>query len=403
MKRQGLFLAAVFALTLAVGLSVGLLLFSQAGPATAQPVPAFASVDDDYRISSIEGIVWRIDDTGDLPVWELDVYVIHILSSTVVITNGLAAEEGVYARIEFEKAPPELEKALPEGMIATKVELQNVPATALFDQIRTMDGEALWMVGNTNIEIGADTLVPDVVEVGDFALVEGFRSQVGITATRIEILSTENPVLFDGIIKSIRGNVWRVGDIAVVAPPPDHVHGNVIIGSRVKVYGAQIGPNRVGASEIWVMNNIGRHSLTGWLLGIRGMDYPYLWQVNLLDGYEFRPIAVLVEADTVIDASQAPVEPRAWLDMETIGESESLYRAESITVTTHPPKRQFFGVIEEMPAQGTLGQWIISGYAVLVTEQSSITGTPVEGAGVWVAVQVSHDGMLIVELMDVLG
>ncbi len=63
-------------------------------------------------------------------LWVVDRYPVTVISTTTIISNGLAARPGVWARVEAVKGT---------GLQATTLELQTVPTSDLYNRIEVLD------------------------------------------------------------------------------------------------------------------------------------------------------------------------------------------------------------------------------------------------------------------------
>ncbi|MCB0240396.1 MAG: hypothetical protein KDH08_17515, partial [Anaerolineae bacterium] len=141
----------------------------------------------------------------------------------------------------------------------------------------------------------------------------------------------------------------------------------------------------------------------GWLVSVNGDTFPYLWRVNLLDGSGLSPAYVAVFENTVVDETAGAAGYRSWLDIQADYSGNGYYRARRIVVLAHPPKQTVTGIVEEMPAAGTLGQWRVSGHRVEVTGDTALIGAPQMGSLVTVLGTPDYSNKLTAESIQALG
>ena len=346
---------------------------------------------------AFEGMVHAVG--GGIPaLWVVGNYPVTVISTTTIISNGIAAQPGVWARVEVIKAA---------GLQATSLELQPIPTSDLYDRIASIDPDlALWQVGNTWVSLGPETQVSGAVpQVGHLALVHGDRSASGIDARTIMVVAADAEVVYQGTANLIGANAWLVDDVTVELTAATVFSGSTAVqGSQVLVRGAELGPRRLRAAHIWTLDDVDPQiQLIGWLLRIDGQGFPYLWRVNLIDGPRLRPVFVTVYEDTLIDETAGPATPGVWLSAQALHQGNDVYRAQNISVLPRPPKRQIIEQVVTLPQDGLLGIWQVGDYRVEVSAETGIVGTPHVGAMVWVSGTPDFANVLQAQLIEVLG
>jgi hypothetical protein len=390
MSGRHILLIVVATLALATGLVLGL---SWIANGSLPSVPVLGSPDTPPGLPgfAFEDIVYQISG-GDSGTWVIGRWTVAVVPSTTIITNGFPVEPGAWARVEAIKTSNRLQ--------ASVIELQNPPESDLFDRIEAKDGDSLWLVGDTHVSIGPQTVITGDLpaEVSDLVFVHGTRSQEGVRAQRVVVAPPDSSV-FQGHIVALGSSTWQVDDVTVVIDENTQITGDPVVGGLVEVVGEEVGPRRLLA---WHIRTVPDESV-GWLVLIEGQSFPYLWRVNLLDGPDMNLVFVGVDEDTIIDEAQGPAVQGAWLVLDMTALSGEYYQAHSITVLPRSPKRHFVGVVETMPASGSLGKWSIGGYRVLVDENTGILGIPAVGERVWVVGETDQDNTMRAELLEVVG
>jgi hypothetical protein len=394
MKRHLLTLAAAFALALLLGLALALPVLLNALPQPASLAPADSPLTPDV---AFEGMIHAVG-TGTPALWVIDDFPVTVISTTVIISNGLVARPGVWARVEAAKRG---------GLHATVVELQAVPTSDLYDRIEALaEAQGVWQVGNTWVHVGPETqLTGPPPAIGSLALVHGVRSGNGIDARRILVVAADSEVIYQGTLVGLGPDTWQVGDVTLEITSTTVFSGAVpTLGSQVQARGVETGPRRLLATHIWTLDGVEPQvSFTGWLQRIEGQAFPYLWRVNFLDGPALRPVFVLVYDDTLVDETAGPANPGAWLTIASLYQGSAVYRAQSIAVLPRAPKRQIVGQIASLPASGLVGIWQVDAYRVEVGQGTGIVGTPGVGAMVWVSGAPDYANILQAQLIEVLG
>jgi hypothetical protein len=177
-----------------------------------------------------------------------------------------------------------------------------------------------------------------------------------------------------------------------------------VIGSQVQARGAEVGPNRLAAAHIWILEDASPAvRFTGWLQRIDGQVFPILWRVNLLDGPQLRPVLMTVYRDTLIDESAGPAAPGAWLAGEAVHQGNTVYRANTIAVLPRAPKSQFIERIVSLPPNDLFGIWKVGQYRVEVTPNTGIVGSPHAGSMVWISGTPDFANVIQAQLIEVLG
>ncbi len=392
MKRQFPLLIGAFALALLLGV----LLRGLAGWPVESDRPATADAPPAPGLA-FEGTVHMVG-AGTPALWVVGDYPVTVISTTIVITNGLAAQPGIWARVE----------ALKQATLqATTIELQPAPTSDLYDRIRAIDaGRGVWQVGNTLVSVGPETVViGSAPAVDHWAQVHGTLSGQGIDASRIVVVSADGEAIYQGLLRAMNGSVWQIDHVTVEISPTTVISGGApAIGSQVQARGAEVGPSRLAAAHIWILEDATpEFRFVGWLQRIDGQAPPYLWRINLIDGPQLRPVLMTVYRDTPIDESAGPAMPGAWLAGAAVHQGNTVYRANAIAVLPRAPKSQFVGQVVSLPPSGLFGIWQVGQYRVEVASGAGIVGSPRVGAMVWVSGPPDYANVIQAQLIEVLG
>ena len=324
--------------------------------------------------------------------------IFQVVPGTEISANGVPIQPGVWARVEAEK---------PEGqpLQATVIELQQAPDGDIFDRIVAIDNDTgIWQVGDTDVVVSQATTVQGTPSVGALVNVNGRWSLDGLAAGTIVVDSSAEPVMYLGTIVQQQAGQWLVDDVVVDLSDSPPIVGDPEIGAQVEVVGTETGPRHLKAQSISVLSGTAQfQQRNGWLVSVNGDTFPYLWRVNLLDGSGLSPAYVAVFENTVVDETAGAAGYRSWLDIQADYSGNGYYRARRMVVLAHPPKQTVTGIVEEMPAAGTLGQWRVSGHRVEVTGDTALIGAPQMGGLVTVLGTPDYSNKLTAESIQALG
>lgn len=396
MKRRITTLSLGFLLALLLGVAVAVPLLLDA----REPISSGAEAPDNAPVApgiALEGIVHYVSG-GSPSLWVIDTYPITVVSSTHIISHGLPARPGVWARVEAIKSA---------GLQAMTLELQDVPTSDFYDRITAID-ESLgqWRVGQTLVRHGPDTVVTGVEpREGHLALVHGTRSMDGIDAHRILVVAADAEVVYQGTLTMMGATAWQVDDVLVELTATTVFSGSTpAIGSRVQARGTETGLRRLRAAHVWTLDDADPQiRFTGWLQRIDGQAFPYVWRVNLIDGPQLRQVFVAVYEDTLVDETAGPAAPGAWLSGELVYQGNAFYQAARVAVLPRAPKRQIVEQIRAMPADTSWGIWQVGQYRVEVGQETGIIGSPQVGDMVWVSGTPDYANILQAQVIEVLG
>ena len=396
MKRLITLASIVFVVALVVGLLASRLFLTRPPAAgdllTAQPgsTPESSLVTFEGGVSQWSAVVPS--------TWVVDQYRFRVVAQTEVITNGLTIQTGVWARVEALKDEQ-------QTMEARTVELQIAPSGEIFDRVVSMNSATgVWQVGDTEVLVSGQTTIQGTPAVDALVYVKGQWSLAGLAADQAVVQSSVGQVIYQGKIVQQQATQWVVDDVVVDLSDSPSILGDPEIGAQVEVYGVETGPRHLRAQAIIVSSGETEFQRRdGWLVSIDGDDFPYLWRINLLEGTGIVPVYVAVFENTEIDETAATAGYRTWLDIQADHTGAGYYRARRIVALPRPPKQTITGIVEQMPASGTVGQWRISGHRVAVSDDTAIIGAPHLGSLVTVLGAPDYSNALNAESIEVLG
>lgn len=366
-----------------------------------QPSPPPISVEDALSLvsSTVPG------------TWAISNYPFLVDSTTRIVTNGLTAEPGVWARVEMVKLSPEVPGSARRR--ATAIELLRArsdpgPNDEIVDRVREIDGAVgLWLVGGVQVLISPETVRDPSIVIDDVVLVRGHRSSEGLLADTIARLPAGQEVFFDGVIRNMNGEEWQVevdsAQLVMVDITNSSVEGQPGTNREVSVHGIELQEGVVHAIRVWISDEVTVFELVGWLRSIDASSSNALWNVRIVDGPALQSAYVAIDDDTQIDEGQANVTPNAWLEITARREQADIYRAERVKVLPHPPKRSLKGVVQQAPGGARTGEWIVDQYRVIVTSNTAVTGNPGQGSFVEVSGQLDYEGAIVAEVIGAIA
>ncbi len=396
MKRLVILCAVVFVAAMAVGLLASQLLPPRSLRATA-PLTAQADSPTQGSHVTFEGIVSQGSATVPSS-WVVGTYHFQVVPETELITNGYTVQPGVWARVEAIKYEQ-------QSLQASIVELDSAPGGEIFDRVVAIDDDTgIWQVGDTEVVVSSTTEIQGTPVVDALVYVRGHWSLDGLAAGEIAVQSAASQVIYQGEINQMQAGQWLVDDVVVDLSDSPPVTGDAEIGALVVVYGVETSSRHLRAQSISVSNGMTEFQhREGWLVAVEGDDFPYVWRVNLLDGSGIAQVFVAVFEDSVVDETAASAGYRSWLDIQVDNIGADYYRARRIAVLSHPPKQTITGIVEEMPAAGTFGRWLVSGHRVDVVADTALIGAPEVGSLVTVIGTPDYSNALTAESIQALG
>lgn len=365
-----------------------------------QPAPAPVSVEGPLTLVSAE----------QPGLWVIRSYPFVVDSATQLVTHGLTPAPDVWARAELVKMPADA------GGLARRrasvVELlspasQPGPADEMVDRVHQMDTTTgRWQVGDTEVVVGANVPITGSVALGDVVWVRGQRTATGLQATSVARLPDGPEVYFSGRLEEVRNDQWRVradqGQQVTVYVSSAHIEGEPVLGGVVRVYGLEAQPGRVHALRIWAEQGGAASQWVGWLQSMEAVGAVGLWRIGRAVDTTLQPVFLVVDGNTALDTSQAPLALGAWLRVTALQESETLYRGQQVSVLARPPKQTVQGVVNAMPESG-IGEWQVDRYRVVVTDETAVVGNPQVGSFVFVSGQPDYTAALVAQVVETMA
>ncbi|RME43171.1 MAG: hypothetical protein D6791_16100 [Chloroflexi bacterium] len=290
-----------------------------------------------------------------------------------------------------------------------------------------------WIVSGRTVHVTSATQIEQEhgpVAMYAFVEVKGPQQADGsVNATKIEVKigagsggNGRSYTQFYGTIDSMPANGltgdWSVGGRTVhvdAATRIEQEHGPVAVGVYVEVKGWLEADDSVSAVKIEVKEGqssgsggSGGGSIVGTYTKFYGTvdNYPDglvgLWSVS--------GQSVEVTPTTWIDQEHGPVTQGAYVEVEGWVQTDGTVTATKIEVKDSPGNygdgshTKFYGTVEQLPADGLVGTWWVSGRAVQVDSSTWINqehGTVMVGAYIEVEGMPQTDGSIIATKIEV--
>lgn len=358
---------------------------------------------------TLEGRLIVVED-GVSRAWAIDNILFSVPAEALVVTGGIPIETGVWARAELLKLPASAGEPARRQALAVEIlrpASQSGPTVELLDRVsEIVEGDGPFpqlRVGNTQVLIDASTGYDPSVGENDLVLVRGAWENNAVLAESVAAQPEGEEVFLEGTV-----DVMGVGKLLVRTPQNENrevdisesrIDGLPAIDSPVRVHGLELPDRSIKGIHVWVNPSGSRQHLLGWLMA----NHETLWTVGVVNRASLQPVLLLIQPTTLMDQTAAAVQPGAWLDITAVYDGADLYRAETITLLSHPPKIVVQGVVEALPADGLLGEWQVAQRRVVVTDATGIKGAPAVGAFVWLTGIPDLEATLHAELIDVLA
>lgn len=367
-------------------------------------------------------VVTALPDTqGWIGEWTVGGRVVRVTAATRIEQRAGPPEVGIYVKVE---GPARADGSIDATKIETSMRggggvrlekfrgvVESLPSSP------GLIGE--WTVGGRTVRVAATTTIKQKhgpVAVGVTVEVEGIPQNDGsFLAVEIETQNGPNNLAeFKGVVESLPSDPGRIGDWIVsgrtVRVTADtrimEQHGPAAVGAFVEVTGTPQEDGSIIAVRIQVekrmQGNPGSQvKFFGTIESLPPMD-------DLKGEWTVSGRKVLVVEGTIIRREDG-VRPEVGAAVEVLGrvDAEAVVTARMIVVkgVMIGNLTQLFGVIEQLPmTDGFIGDWVVAGRTVRVTEKTRIKReyrSVAEGAFVEVRGRPEEDGALLAVSIDV--
>ena len=262
--------------------------------------------------------------------------------------------------------------------IVVKDELANRHIRGTINEI----ADDYWVINRATVLIDENTVIEgDEPDVGDIAEAWVTVTPDGLLATRIVVSDYPRLSTLKGVVEAIEGDVWTVSGRDVLTNEDTVIIGHPEVGDEVSVIGMIEDDGTFLARFIYKQveppekERLTRFS--GFITDIIAPAVegdPTLWVVRSSvesNGYT-ETFEVWISDTTVVDAK---VDPAVGVFVKGYGHKndDGSIDARKVQVI-EAPKVPFMGVITQRPETGAVGEWIIGGVTVYVTEDTEVMG-----------------------------
>jgi len=273
-----------------------------------------------------------------------------------------------------------------DQITATHVIVQDTPVNMHFRNVINEMHDDYWVVGRTMVLIDDNTVIEgDDPDIGDIAEVWGTVTPDGLLANRILVGNYRRMATLVGEVETIEGDLWTISGRDVLTNDETGFLGNPGIGDTVSVVGEILDDGTFLARVIYNLERAPGFEMarfSGFITDIVepvAVGDPILWvvQSSVEVNGEMVMLDVWISDKTVVNAE---VEPAVGAFVKGFGQenNDGSIDAHKVNVT-EPPQVPFMGQITQQPEGSVIGEWIIGGVTVHVTEDTQVVGDFEEG------------------------
>lgn len=277
----------------------------------------------------------------------------------------------------------------PDGLIATRIHVKDAPHEVHFrGRIQEMNDDS-WVVAYQTVKITEDTVIEgDEPHVGDVAEVWAAPTPDGLVATRIVVTSPTRYAIVRGVVESISDTLWVIDGREVGVNEDTKIIGHPEVGDQVIAVAQVADDGTLMARSIYKIPNMppqDRVVFSGFITEIQepgNEGDPTMWVVTsrLEHNGEAQTWTVWVSDDTDIVPDDADVQVGSWVKGYGEPNEDGSVNALGVQVVA-APRISFAGEIQQRPKTGVIGDWVIEGVTVHVTDDTRVVGDPANWNG----------------------
>jgi len=336
------------------------------------------------REAEISGIVEALPSAGLIGDWRISRKVVHVTLSTRIRLDHGAPVVGSHIEVKGTQQT--------DGSItATEIEVKDGPEAEaeVTGRIETLPASGLigdWKVSGKTVHVTVSTVIDQehgVPSVGATVEVKGvLRSDGSLTATKIEVQRTGSGdagpfIELHGAIESLpssglTGNWVVSGQIIHVTSDTivNQEHSRIAVGVMVEVKGRSQPDHSITAIRIEVQSSPGDGSATEFFGTIQSLP-----ATGFIGAWTISDRSVQVTSSTTIEREDSQPAVGAFVEVQGWLQTDGSVRASRIevkgTVEDSGPV-SFTGAVQDLPATGQVGDWVVDGRTVRVTTSTSI-------------------------------
>ena len=276
-----------------------------------------------------------------------------------------------------------------DGLVATRILVNDTPSEVHFKgRIQEMNDDS-WVVAYQTVAITADTSIEgDDPNVGDIAEVWATPTADGLVATRIVVTSTTRFAIVRGAVESQSDTLWVINGHDVGVNEDTKIVGNPQVGDEVIAVVRVQDDGSLMARSIHKVPTAppeDRVAFSGFITEIQEPENegdPTMWVVtsSVKHNGETQTWTVWVSDDTDIVPEGVEVQVGAWVKGYGEPNEDGSVNALGVQVVA-APRVSFAGAIEQQPDSGVVGDWVIQGVTVHVTDDTRVVGDPASWDG----------------------
>ncbi len=275
-------------------------------------------------------------------------------------------------------------KVTADGLVAIRILVKDVPSEAHFrGRIQEMNDD-FWVVAYQTVTVSEDTVIEgDDPHVGDAAEVWALSTADGLVATRILVTSTTRYAIVRGAVESISDALWVIGGRKVDVNEDTKILGHPEIGDQVIAIVRVQDDGSLMARSIHKIPDMppqDRVVFAGFIVKIKDPPQegdPTMWVVtsSFEHNGKAQTWAIWVSDETDIVPDDAHVQVGSWVKGYGETNEDGSINALDVQVVA-APRVSFAGEIQQKPGTGVIGDWIIEGVTVHVTDNANVVGDP---------------------------
>lgn len=261
----------------------------------------------------------------------------------------------------------------------------------------------VWTVAGIDFTVNEETEISDRGEpmmVDGWVEVHAVQTETGLVATSIKSVEEQEDVEIYGAIEAFSETEWTISGVTIAANADTKVMGKPVVGLLAHVSVMMQEDGSLLARTIKVAWN----EQGGWRQpqNVKG-KIEAMPESGLIGVWTVAGKQVEVTAQTKVMQKKALAEVGATVHV--VGYTEGAV-IKALLVSVMAPAEgskpfQLMGTIETLPAEGMVGEWVVSGKTIVVTESTRIAGQQFVkvGARVTVVGTEKADGTLTATLV----
>lgn len=373
------------------------------------------------------GVVTKLPDSGLMGDWKVNDITVHVTEATTIDQDDGAVAVGSLVKVKGVRAGA-------NTVDARRIEVQRPPVSGIELMgfvLQLPEGGLVgdWKVNDVTVHVTADTTIDQTqgrVAVGALVKVRGTHAEDRtVNATRIEVVATPGSRgELVGIVRALPEGgligVWTVNMTTVHVTDRteiDQERGRVVVGAIVRAKGERQADGSLNAMDIEVIVSPARGSLVKFYGVVQALPSARIKSAtkatlagSLVGDWKVGDVVVHVSADTEIDEEHGAVAVGALVEVSGVRRPDGSVDARRIEVKMPRPSSEtpvaFPGVVDRLPESGLVGEWLVSGRRVQVTEATQIDqehGAAAVGAYVQVKGVLGTDGVVRARQIEVKG